>query len=67
MIALDATSLQHGCLVHGLVILIRYADARYPNLELGACFTVGPTFWTDTGLDAEWAASYAAIYFSEVR
>lgn len=48
-----------------LVIFIRYTDTRYPNLELGARFTVGSTFWTEGGLDAEWAASHAAIYFGE--
>lgn len=47
------------------VILMRYADTRYPDLDLGARLKVGPTFCTDTGLDAEWAASHAAIYFGE--
>jgi hypothetical protein len=26
---------------------------------------VGSTFWTEAGLDPEWAASHAAIYFGE--
>jgi hypothetical protein len=48
-----------------LAVRVRYTRSTHPDLELGARFEVGSTFWTERGVDAEWAASHVVIHFSE--